>query len=89
MVARTRSGVDLVVHATAGQGRGDSTGGCRTTCGDVQRAAIVGPTRTERDLLGDKQIPVDAYYGVQTATAVENFRISGVAINHYPGFVEA
>jgi len=55
----------------------------------VQRAAIVGPTRTERDLLGEKQIPVDAYYGVQTARAVENFRISGVAINHYPGFVEA
>src|SRR4030095_5969686 len=55
----------------------------------VQRAAIVGPTRTERDLLGEKQIPVDAYYGVQTARAIENFRISGVAINHYPGFVEA
>ena len=53
------------------------------------RAAIVGPTRTERDLLGEKEIPVDAYYGVQTARAVENFRISGVAINHYPGFVEA
>jgi aspartate ammonia-lyase len=52
----------------------------------VQRAAIVGPTRTERDLLGEKQIPVDAYYGVQTARALENFRISGVAINHYPGF---
>ena len=55
----------------------------------VQRAAIVGPTRTERDLLGEKQIPVDAYYGVQTARALENFQISGVAINHYPGFVEA
>jgi hypothetical protein len=51
----------------------------------VQRAGIVGPTRTERDLLGEKQIPVDAYYGVQTARAIENFRISGVAINHYPG----
>jgi aspartate ammonia-lyase len=55
----------------------------------VQRAAIVGPTRTERDLLGEKEIPVDAYYGVQTARALENFRISGVPINHYPGFVEA
>jgi hypothetical protein len=46
-------------------------------------------TRTEHDLLGDKQIPADAYYGVQTARALENFQISGVAINHYPGFVEA
>src|ERR1043165_6387023 len=46
-------------------------------------------TRTERDLLGEKQIPVDAYYGVQTARALENFKLSGVLINHYPGFVEA
>jgi len=47
------------------------------------------PTRTEKDLLGEKQIPGDAYYGVQTARALENFSISGVPINHYPGFVEA
>jgi aspartate ammonia-lyase len=46
-------------------------------------------TRTEKDLLGEKQIPVDAYYGVQTARALENFKLSGVLINHYPGFVEA
>jgi len=46
-------------------------------------------TRTEKDLLGEKQIPADAYYGVQTARAVENFKLSGVKINHYPGFVEA
>ena len=45
--------------------------------------------RVEKDLLGEKQIPADAYYGVQTARALENFPISGVAINHYPGFVEA
>jgi aspartate ammonia-lyase len=48
-----------------------------------------GPTRTEKDLLGPKEIPADAYYGVQTARALENFRISGIPINHYPGFVEA
>jgi len=46
-------------------------------------------TRTEKDLLGEKQVPVDAYYGVQTARALENFKLSGVLINHYPGFVEA
>ncbi|HEX8818078.1 MAG TPA: lyase family protein [Terriglobales bacterium] len=45
--------------------------------------------RTEHDLLGEKQIPADSYYGVQTARALENFQISGVDINHYPGFVEA
>ncbi len=48
-----------------------------------------GSTRIEKDLLGDKEIPADAYYGVQTARALENFQISGVPINHYPGFVEA
>ena len=46
-------------------------------------------TRIEKDLLGEKQIPADAYYGVQTARALENFPISGVLINHYPGFIEA
>jgi aspartate ammonia-lyase len=46
-------------------------------------------TRTEKDLLGEKQIPADAYYGVQTARALENFQLSGIPINHYPGFVEA
>jgi aspartate ammonia-lyase len=34
--------------------------------------------RTERDPLGELQVPADAYYGVQTARAVENFPISGM-----------
>ncbi|MHC4219181.1 MAG: aspartate ammonia-lyase [Planctomycetota bacterium] len=45
--------------------------------------------RTEHDLLGDKQIPAEAYYGVQTARALENFQISGLAVNHYPELVNA
>ena len=45
--------------------------------------------RIENDLLGEKAIPADAYYGVQTARALENFQISGISIDHYPGFVEA
>ena len=53
-------------------------------------AAPAAPaTRTEHDLLGDKQVPAAAYYGVQTMRALENFQLSGVAINHYPGYVEA
>src|SRR6478609_3485515 len=52
-------------------------------------SATAQQTRTEKDLLGEKQIPADAYYGVQTARALENFQISGIPINHYPGFVEA
>src|SRR5262245_6825214 len=39
-------------------------------------------TRTEHDLLGEKQIPANAYYGVQTARARENFPIFCIAIEH-------
>ncbi len=46
-------------------------------------------TRTEKDLLGEKQIPADAYYGVQTLRALENFQISGVKTNFYPDYVKA
>src|SRR5690348_971512 len=38
-------------------------------------------TRTEHDLLGEKQIPANAYYGVQTERALENFQISGISID--------
>ena len=48
-----------------------------------------GATRTEHDLLGDFAVPAEAYYGVQTARALENFKISGIPISHYPGFIEA
>lgn len=45
--------------------------------------------RTEHDLLGDKQVPESAYYGVQTARALENFHITGVPISHYPDLIRA
>lgn len=45
--------------------------------------------RTEKDLLGEKQIPSDAYYGVQTARALENFEVSGIGTNFYPDYVRA
>ncbi|MFZ5815864.1 MAG: aspartate ammonia-lyase [Bacillota bacterium] len=44
-------------------------------------------TRTERDLLGEKPVPADAYYGIQTARALENFRITGQRI--HPALVTA
>ena len=46
-------------------------------------------SRTEHDLLGNKEVPMDAYYGVQTARALENFQISDVKMNTYPEFVQA
>jgi aspartate ammonia-lyase len=44
-------------------------------------------TRTEKDPLGEKQVPADALYGIQTLRAVENFPISGLM--PLPAFVEA
>jgi aspartate ammonia-lyase len=46
-------------------------------------------TRIEHDLLGELAVPADAYYGVQTARALENFQISGVELQLYPNFIKA
>jgi aspartate ammonia-lyase len=46
-------------------------------------------TRLEHDLLGDYQVPIDAYWGVHTARAVDNFPISGVPIGHYRSLIRA
>ena len=45
--------------------------------------------RIEHDLLGEKAVPADAYYGVQTARALENFHISGVELRLYPNVIKA
>ena len=47
------------------------------------------PTRLEHDLLGEKAVPADAYYGVQTARGLENFHISGVQLQLYPDLIKA
>ena len=46
-------------------------------------------TRIEKDLLGKLEVPSDAYYGIQTLRAVQNFRLSGVPLAHYPKLVIA
>ena len=43
---------------------------------DNQSAKQTGATRVERDTMGELAVPADAYYGVQTARAIENFPIS-------------
>ena len=58
-------------------------------CGFLASTANGQEVRVEKDLLGQKEVPANAYYGVQTARALENFQVSDIEINHYPGFVEA
>lgn len=50
---------------------------------------MANPTRVEHDLLGDREVPESAYYGVHTLRAVENFPISGTPISSSPDLVIA
>lgn len=51
--------------------------------------ASAADTRREHDLLGDRDVPADAYYGVQTLRAMENFRITDVPVSHFPNLIIA
>lgn len=46
------------------------------------------PTRIESDLIGELEIPQQAYYGVQTQRAINNFKISTSKLSDYPEFVK-
>jgi len=46
-----------------------------------------GRTRNEHDLLGYRNVPDEAYYGIQTLRALENFSISGITLNFYPNLI--
>ena len=48
-----------------------------------------GRTRTEHDLLGEREVPADALYGVQTLRAVENFPITGIRLGHFPHLIRS
>jgi len=50
---------------------------------------ISGRTRREHDLLGDREVPYEFYYGIQTLRALENFNISGISLSHFPVLIEA
>jgi aspartate ammonia-lyase len=45
--------------------------------------------RTEHDLLGEREVPADALYGVQTLRAMENFPITGTPLREFPVLIEA
>jgi aspartate ammonia-lyase len=51
--------------------------------------AIPVATRLESDLLGSREVPADAYYGIHTLRAVENFPITGTPISIYPDLIRA
>lgn len=55
----------------------------------VEKGYGSGATRREHDLLGERDVPADALYGVQTLRAVENFPITGIPISHFPALVRS
>jgi aspartate ammonia-lyase len=46
-------------------------------------------TRVEHDLLGEREVPDEALYGVQTLRALENFPITGVPLREFPSLIDA
>ncbi len=51
------------------------------------KATLSPATRIEEDLLGKREVPYDAYYGIHTLRAIENFNISNTTISDVPEFV--
>ncbi|MCS6994199.1 MAG: aspartate ammonia-lyase [Anaerolineales bacterium] len=47
------------------------------------------PFRLEHDLLGERPVPAEAYYGIHTLRALENFPISGTPISSHPSLIRA
>ncbi len=64
---RTRSGQSTASSRSARNGK--ASAGTRATA---------AATRIERDTMGELRVPAQAYYGVQTARAIENFPVSGL-----------
>jgi aspartate ammonia-lyase len=46
-------------------------------------------TRVEHDLLGEREVPDEALYGIQTLRALENFPITGVPLREFPSLIDA
>ena len=47
------------------------------------------PTREEHDMLGERELPAQAYYGIHTLRAVENFPITEMSISDYPELIQS
>ena len=55
----------------------------------IKKTIDESPSRTEHDLLGDREVPSECYYGIQTLRALENFEITGIPLSMFPRFVNS
>jgi aspartate ammonia-lyase len=46
-------------------------------------------TRREKDMIGERDVPGDAYFGIHTLRAVENFAVTGTPIASHPALIHA
>lgn len=56
---------------------------------DITKRKLSGKTRQEHDLLGNRNIPEEYYFGIQTMRATENFNISRVHLSLFPDLINA
>jgi aspartate ammonia-lyase len=56
---------------------------------DVVLLYAGGAKRREHDLLGELDVPNEAYFEIQTLRAVHNFRITGIPLGHFPNLIKA
>ena len=61
----------------------------RLEAAGANRVDVSGPTRRESDLLGERDVPVSALYGIQTLRAIESLCISGIELREFPTLVAA
>ena len=45
--------------------------------------------RVESDLLGELEVPVDAYYGIQTKRGIDNYKVSNLKMSDFPEYIIA
>ncbi len=60
-----------------------------TISGRDRALGFGGPARREHDLLGERDVPEAALYGVQTLRAIENFQVTGVMLKDFPELIIA
>src|SRR5215469_2453239 len=74
------------IQSRPSQGLGGAVRRSRTRQRGERRMASI-KVRTEHDFLGDREVPADAYYGIQTLRGSENFPITGYRI--HPALIHA
>lgn len=57
--------------------------------GPAYSGYTLGAKRLEHDLLGEREVPKNVYYGIQTLRAMENFRITDVPLRNFPIFIKS